>query len=525
MTFLNAVLLWGLFAVIVPPIVHLLNRRRFRVVDWAAMQFLNVGRKTRQKVFFEQILLMLLRVGLIVMLVLAVASPLLKLNWIVKLPGGERLARAAGQTNRDIVLIVDGSYSMDYKWQNKTAHDSAKEWAGAFLKDLSPGDRVAILQAKQQPITVLGNLTADLHEVGAKLGRMPRPRGGVEWEKSVQEAYRILEEGKNPHKEIVILTDGQRYGWADPKSLAYWQSLAEWTSQGVSTPRIWVVNVAPDRPDDAPNWLVSPITANRAVATVGREVRFKFDLQSSRTNRDDVADGRPRPPAAEPPKKVLFKVDEEPAGEKTLPRSHESTIGMNFRRSFATTGSHLFSAIIDEDALPGDNQADYAIDVLPAIPVLIVDGDRAGSTYARGSDFIRYAIAPARDPQPSFFVQTISVQEFASTSLNNPVAHEHWTIPRMLILQNVPSLTEVQHKTVEEFLERGGGVLVALGPRCLADSWNAGGYRDGQGWLPARMLAAAGDETDHKKDPSPLAESVEKTFLDLFNEGASRTAF
>src|ERR1700722_10070924 len=191
MTFLNAVLLWGLLAVIVPPIVHLLNRRRFRVVDWAAMQFLIVGRKTRQKVLFEQIFLMLMRVGLIVMLVLAIASPLLKLNWVVKLPGGERLAHAAGQTNRDIVLIVDGSYSMDYKWQNKTAHDAAKEWAGDFLKDLSPGDRVAILQAKQQPIAVLGLLTADLKEVGAKLQGMPPPRGGVEWEKAVQEAYRI----------------------------------------------------------------------------------------------------------------------------------------------------------------------------------------------------------------------------------------------------------------------------------------------------------------------------------------------
>ena len=40
MTFLQQAMLWGLFAVSVPIIIHLLNKRRFKVVDWAAMEFL-----------------------------------------------------------------------------------------------------------------------------------------------------------------------------------------------------------------------------------------------------------------------------------------------------------------------------------------------------------------------------------------------------------------------------------------------------------------------------------------------------
>jgi hypothetical protein len=441
----------------------------------------------------------------------------LKLSLVEKLPLGERLARAASQTNRDIVFIIDGSYSMDCRWQNTTAHESAKEWVSRFLNDLGAGDRVAILQAKQQSIPVQGLLSGDLNEARLNLAKMPMPRGGVAWDKAVQEAYRILDDGKNPQKEIIILTDGQRYGWADSKSLLNWQSLAEWAAQESSKPRLWVVNAVPDRPDDLPNWFVSPITSNRSVATVGREVRFRFNLESSAPNRQAQA-GKQSPDGIEAPKKVLFKIDEEPAGEKELPRLREPSIGMEFKRSFGTTGSHLFSASIGDDALPGDNEADYAVDVLPAIPVLIVDGDRAGSTVPRGSDFIRYAIAPAHHPQPSFLVQTISVQELASTSLHNPVTRDQWSVPRVLILQNVPMLSEAQHKSVEEFLNRGGGVLVALGQRCQPETWNANGYREGQGWLPARIVAAAGDETDAAKDLHPAAEGIDKSFLEMFKE-------
>ena len=40
MGFLNAPLLWGLAAISLPIVIHLLNRRRFDVVRWAAMDFL-----------------------------------------------------------------------------------------------------------------------------------------------------------------------------------------------------------------------------------------------------------------------------------------------------------------------------------------------------------------------------------------------------------------------------------------------------------------------------------------------------
>src|SRR5215467_6688263 len=98
MTFglLNTVLLLGLAGLAIPIIVHLLHRRRYDVVDWGAMQFLQISETTRRRLLLEEILLMLLRIGLLAVLLLAFAG----LFFDTSVP-----LRLAGRNNRDAVLI------------------------------------------------------------------------------------------------------------------------------------------------------------------------------------------------------------------------------------------------------------------------------------------------------------------------------------------------------------------------------------------------------------------------------------
>src|SRR5436309_9564721 len=100
--FLNPWMLAGLSAVLIPPLIHLLNRRRYQVVDWGAMQFLQVGEVTRRRLMLEEVLLMLLRMGLLAALVFALAGPFLYTTL------GAHLGT---RPNRDVVLVFDGSYS------------------------------------------------------------------------------------------------------------------------------------------------------------------------------------------------------------------------------------------------------------------------------------------------------------------------------------------------------------------------------------------------------------------------------
>src|SRR5205085_11761852 len=110
-TFLNLAMLAGLAAVIIPPLIHLLNRKRYDVVRWGAMQFLQISERTRRKVFLEELLLMLLRMGLIALMVMALAAPVDNLGLFAAL---------ADRGERDVALVFDGSYSMGYQGPNGT---------------------------------------------------------------------------------------------------------------------------------------------------------------------------------------------------------------------------------------------------------------------------------------------------------------------------------------------------------------------------------------------------------------------
>src|SRR3954470_23637529 len=60
----------------IPIIIHILNRRRFKVVKWAAMEYLlQAMRKNRRKLKFEQWLLLAMRCLLIFLMGIALARP------------------------------------------------------------------------------------------------------------------------------------------------------------------------------------------------------------------------------------------------------------------------------------------------------------------------------------------------------------------------------------------------------------------------------------------------------------------
>src|SRR5258705_2827788 len=68
----------GICAVSLPVLIHLLNRRRFQVVDWAAMDFLlQADKESRRRIRLQHWLLLLLRSLAVALIGLLLARPLL----------------------------------------------------------------------------------------------------------------------------------------------------------------------------------------------------------------------------------------------------------------------------------------------------------------------------------------------------------------------------------------------------------------------------------------------------------------
>src|SRR5262245_49679839 len=158
-------MLAGLAVLLIPPIIHLLNRRRYDVVDWGAMQFLQISEVTRRRLLIEELLLMGLRMALIAVLVLALAEPYADTS----------LLSAGQRPNRDIVLVFDGSASMSFQGGDNSAQQQAQEWARKFLGDLNPGDGVAVIVARKQPVLLVPRISTDLERVRNRVEKLPTP--------------------------------------------------------------------------------------------------------------------------------------------------------------------------------------------------------------------------------------------------------------------------------------------------------------------------------------------------------------
>ncbi len=105
MLFLNPLLLWGLLATAVPIAIHLLNRRRHKTIQWAAMQFLlKATRESRGKKKLRHILILTCRALGIAALVFAAAKPIVSglIGW-------------GGGSINTVVLLLDRSASMESK--------------------------------------------------------------------------------------------------------------------------------------------------------------------------------------------------------------------------------------------------------------------------------------------------------------------------------------------------------------------------------------------------------------------------
>ena len=74
--FFNPMLLWALPLAAVPIIIHLLNRRRFNKVPWAAMEYLlRAMKRNRRRMQMEHWIILLLRTLAVIFLVFLVTRP------------------------------------------------------------------------------------------------------------------------------------------------------------------------------------------------------------------------------------------------------------------------------------------------------------------------------------------------------------------------------------------------------------------------------------------------------------------
>lgn len=130
MIFLNPMFLWAGLTVLIPPIIHLFNFRKYKTVYFSDIRFIdNIRQTTRRKSVIKHIVLMLLRMFAIAALVLAFAQPV-----IISASDSPTLKNPAPP-----VIYIDNSFSMQTGENASAAIETAKikalEIADAYPKE------------------------------------------------------------------------------------------------------------------------------------------------------------------------------------------------------------------------------------------------------------------------------------------------------------------------------------------------------------------------------------------------------
>jgi hypothetical protein len=121
--FIQPFILWALPLILVPVIIHLLNRLRYRSVKWAAMIFLlSATKSSTRRAKLKQFLILLFRVLAVLAFILALSRPLV---------GGWMGWTFAGVPDT-IIILLDRSASMED--QDPTSQVSKRERALGLLK-------------------------------------------------------------------------------------------------------------------------------------------------------------------------------------------------------------------------------------------------------------------------------------------------------------------------------------------------------------------------------------------------------
>ncbi|MBL8841759.1 MAG: BatA domain-containing protein [Planctomycetes bacterium] len=479
----------------IPLVIHLLNRRRYRTVPWAAMEFLLAAyQKRRKKLQVENLLLLLLRCAIPVILALAFARPYF---------GKDSVLAGIGELKREVIVVLDESYSMSRRVGNGTLFQAALEQSRRLLAGLKSEreDRVTLLTFGREPR--LQCVSAGFADFERKLSALARPqheRGDLARALDLL-LDEVLDKQVLADPEVWLLSDFQALTFddlaagiaapaADPTAsdgATADASAGDGSLQGslagslVARLRklgerstLHLVNLT-DGALPPENAAVTDLRASESLAIQGQALRLTASV--TRQGRAQSGSGRFRIGDLERP--VNFRYDAE--GKASVELYHscstEGDLGVEFR--------------LDEDELADDDARFLRLPVKQSLPVLVVDGAPSGGDPLAGS---AGGLLLILDPLWNDLEAADHRRWFQPTVV--PWYDLSRTKPDFAKYDAVifVDVREIEAERVlpelTAYVEGGGGVLFLLGEEVRGETWNERLWKgDGSGLLPLRLGA------------------------------------
>lgn len=407
-SFLAPAFLAALAAVAIPVLIHLAHREHDETVEFPSLMFLErIDVQVERRRRIRNWLLLAVRLAILVLVALAFARPFLDRGTAV----------AATGAPREVVLLMDRSYSMGHgdRWEH------AQDVARRIIGSLGAAD-VATVVLFDATATAATAATADRITLRTAVDTARPGTGVTRYGPALKLAESILRGSERPRLEAVLVSDFQRAGWRG--------------AEGIRLPPGAVLQ---------PVAVGSPEAANHAITAV----RLERDRVGGTERATATARVVNRDTAAVPALELALELDgrEVQTREAALPANGAANVA--FAPFPVPAAGVRVTVRAASDALPLDD-AFHAM-ATPARPVRVLVVETP-SARPDASLYLRQALALG--DAPSFRVETVPARSLRAATLENR---------DVVVLNGAPIPGGGTAGALARFVEAGGGVLAVAG--------------------------------------------------------------
>lgn len=463
MTLLAPTALIGVLLLAIPIFVHLFKPRKMRRTPFSSLRWLKqTHQRLSRHIQWHQWLLFLMRAGVVSLLVLALAKPLI---------GSRNVGRPV-----DRYVILDAGRSMGYELGGvPTPLARAQEVAERLVDQTRPGERTALLLSGAAPRIVTGPVA----DAGRHLPTL-RAAKAQDAERPLTSVLPLVRALAYPHAaerdlELVFLTDHRRGSWRPDDIQAF---LKDWPG----TVQVQVVDAGSGSMDNG--WIAGVRLLDFGPGEdryIRVELACSGDASQQRTLRltgiRDLADN---------------------AQEVTVTREQITRVDFKVPSSLSLADQVAELRLEPADALAGDDRWFLNLDTVWGLRVLVIEP--ADRDVGRGPGLhVRAGLESLAESNN----QALTITQRTSKTVASAEVRE----ADLIVLAGVPELPEAIVEALEQRVRAGAGAVVLLGEGLNVPFYQQKLHRalqPAEGLLPAPLHAA---------DPWRLAQSGTLTGL------------
>lgn len=422
MTFLNPFVLFGLVAAGIPILIHLLQLKKFRQVEFSSIRFLKeIQHASAKRVKLRDYLLLLLRTLAIASLVLAFSRPAIK-------------GFLGTNSKTSSVLIVDDSPSTTARNEYGEISSQIRNVAASLLNSLHTGDDAGLIFTSTSGDTANIASSLDPKSLSTRVTRSEPSTVSGSYASAIEEALRKLSGAGYVNKEIYVVGDQQRSEFGNAAA-----------TEVPPNTRIFFL-----RPEESPNDNLSVSTVKLLNPVV--EVNSPSQVEATVTNND----GSDKSGVV-----VSLYIDGRKVAQSVADVAAGTSRAVRLAFSVVTSGFHAGVVQIDDNSIQADNKYHFSFYAIQRLNVVIVSS-------MPGADYVLSAAQAVMDTSTVIDTKVISPSQFVYSNLSGV---------DVVVAESYPASPESSGSSqgfdvkLEQFVEGGGGAILFAPPQDQVNSF------------------------------------------------------